>query len=566
MLLFLVVPLVFLLPGYAWIRFSELTQRFGVLETIVLSFILSVSFTSLSTAGLSFATPHYLSYSVTTSLVVSLILLILSLRYREWTRSSEPPRFNRALFPVFVLSFLYAVIFVALFWSSPFYPTTDAFDPIIHAQIVQAINSGLARTTLLHSNFAIGMHFVAAVLERLTGVNSITAIRLLLSMVIVVSLFLAFFCARSVLGADYANFAVIAWALIVPADAIHLVKVGTFPNVLSDALVIATLWLISSYTKEPNYKLGLTLTFLTVMGVFVHSTFLIFLAALWLALPVFYFCHKLLFRNYLKSLLFSTLGLFGLLIVLGSFMSATFARIFAGYVITSFSSIPIVLNLELLVYNYSALTGPLAALAVFAAVAFTVAKRRSLIWSLLLCVWFGVLMVGAIISLQGWRFILLSMIPGGLLLGASIGSVRELNSASVNWPKARHILVSVLVCVLILSGGFIGLLPRAFDPSSRAREEAIVDSMLWLKQHDQGQGVASVGLLSDYRYLTTLTGITYAGDFNESANSMLTESRTRHFSYTAVAVQTPQFPTFRSNILFEERYQNSVVAIFELFT
>ena len=179
MLLSLLVPLEFLLPGYAWIRFSGLKRRFGIMETLAISFILSVSFTSLFTAGLSLVTSHYLSYSVAGSLGFSLILLVASLRNRKIDRSSLP-KLNRTMFPVVATACVYVIVLASVFWSSPYYPTADAFDPIAHAQVVQAISSGLARTTLLHSDYAIGMHFVAAVLARLLGVDSLVAIRFLL--------------------------------------------------------------------------------------------------------------------------------------------------------------------------------------------------------------------------------------------------------------------------------------------------------------------------------------------------------------------------------------------------
>jgi hypothetical protein len=173
-------------------------------------------------------------------------------------------------------------------------------------------------------------------------------------------------------------------------------------------------------------------------------------------------------------------------------------------------------------------------------------------------------MIAALISPEGWRFILLSMIPAGFLLGGSIGSLKELSSLSTHakWSRALRVLVPILLCVLILSGSFVTLLPRVYDPSSRIREEAIADSMSWLKQNDNGQSVASVGLPADYRYLTTLTGISYAGDFNESANSTVAEARGANFAYVAGAGQSPQFPTFQSSSLVEAKYQNSVVTIF----
>jgi hypothetical protein len=116
--------------------------------------------------------------------------------------------------------------------------------------------------------------------------------------------------------------------------------------------------------------------------------------------------------------------------------------------------------------------------------------------------------------------------------------------------------------VLVISGTFIPLLPRVYAPENRNRQEEIFNSMFWLKQNDQGNAVVSVGLSTDYSYLQTLTGIVYMGDFNESANMTVAASRGANFAYVAVAVQSPQFPTFQSSSMVEEKYRNSVVAIF----
>jgi len=562
--LWFLVPFELFLPGYAWILFSGLNRRLGVIERVAISFVISVSFTSLFTAGLSLATSHYIIYSVAGSLGLSLILLVLSFRHGNLFGRSFP-KLDRTMLPVVATACIYVVILVSLFWSSPFYPTADADDPITHAQVVQGVSNGLGRMLLLHSNFAIGMHFVSAVLARLLAVDSLDAIRFLLSMTIVVSVFLTYFCARSLLGnRNAANLTLIVAAFIIPADAIHFIKVGTFPNILSDALVLAMLWLMVSYTREPSRALGLTLTFLAVAGLFEHSTFLMFLAALWVVLPVFLVFYRRYFKNYLKSVLFTTAGLFFLFVLLGSFLSASLGRIFTGYVASSFSPTPVPLLLQVLVWNYLTLASPLATLSILAAFVFVLVNQRKIIWPIFTCIWFGLLVVAAIISPQGWRFILLSLIPASFLLGNSLGFLKELSSPSAgrNWSGARRVLLPVLLCGLIISGSFVGLLPRVFDPSSRIREEAVVDSMSWLKQNGDGQSVASVELSSDYRYLTTLTGIAYVGDFNESANSIVEQAGGARFGYVAVAVQGTQFPTFESSSMVVEKYRNSVVAIF----
>ena len=138
MSLWFLVPFELFLPGYAWILFSGLNRRFGIAERLAISFIISISFTSLFTAGLSLVTSHYLSYSVGGSLALSLILLILSFRHGNLFRRSLP-KLDRTMLPVIATACIYVAVFISLFWSSPFYPTTDADDPITHAQVVEGI-------------------------------------------------------------------------------------------------------------------------------------------------------------------------------------------------------------------------------------------------------------------------------------------------------------------------------------------------------------------------------------------------------------------------------------------
>ena len=264
------------------------------------------------------------------------------------------------------------------------------------------------------------------------------------------------------------------------------------------------------------------------------------------SIPNFY---RRYFKNYFKSVLFTTAGLFCLFVLLGSFLSASLERIFTGYVASSFSPTPVPLLLQVLVWNYVALAGPLATVSIIAAVVFVVVKQRKAIWPIFGCIWFGLLVVAAFIAPEGWRFILLSLVPASFLLGDSLGSLGKLRTLSACGSRltARRMLLPILLCGLILSGSFVGLLPRVFDPSSRSREEAVVDSMSWLKQNGVGRSVASVELSLDYRYLTTLTGLAYVGDFNESANSMVVQTGGAKFGYVAIAVQGTQFPTFESS-------------------
>ena len=562
MSLFLLVPLVLVLPGYGWILLWGLNKRFGVIDSLGLSFTISVAFVSLITGGLSLLTTHYLSYSIDSSLGLSLIFLLVSLaRHRAPFHPVIRPRFDRYMLLLGGTLCAYAAMLGLLSWSAPFYPTADAVDPVSHIQIVQAIGNGSAKALMLHANYAIGMHFVSAVLGSMLDIDALSAIRLLLILTLADLIFLTYFCARSLLkSAQAASFTVLASAFVIPVDAIHFIKIGTFPNILSDAIVIAMVWLTFSYTREPQRSLGLTLTLLAVAGLFVHSSFLIFLVALWAALPVIFVCQRSYVRNYLEGIVFATAGIFLLLCLLGAFVAGHFDRIFTAYIISSLSPTPVLLIFQTLVWNYSVFAGSLTGLLIAGGIAFILLRQRSAIGPVFLCVWFGLMMAGAVVSTQGWRFVLLSLVPASFILGNLIESLRGLRG-EMNWSRGFRLLMPVLLAAMILSGSFVGLLPRVFDPSNRVRQEAIVDSMSWLKQNDLNQSVASVGLWADYRYLEALTGIPYVGDF-ENVNLTLVGSRDKGFRFVAVAIQGPQLSAFESSVVVQEKYRNGIVAIF----
>ena len=564
MLLFL-LPLELFLPGYSWILCSGLDRRFGFLEKIALSFVVSVSFASLFTAGLSMLTSQYFLYSVFGSVMLSLVLLLTRiLRHRGPLHLVMHIKSNRKIFVAVTTACAYVILLLLLGWSSPIYPSSDALDPITHAAIVDGIINGSGKVLLLHTTFPIGLHFASALLGRLLDLNGLGALRVLLAMVLIDSFLLTYFCAGAVLGQGSADFALLAAAFVVPVDAIHLIKIGTFPNVLSDLIVLAVLWLMFAYMREPNPALGLTLALLTLEGLFVHSTFIIFLTALWIALPVFFFKYKVHFRNYLMALLFATAGLFSLALVFRSFLTANFERI-ASYGVSGALFTPVPLTLQTILWNYYSFAGSLAPSLIIAAVIFVLLKRRNSSGSGFACVWFGILIIGAVVSTDSWRFVLLSMAPGSLLLGQLLSALRQTSkelSARTNWLKGSGLLAPLVLIALVLSGGFITLLPRVYDPAGRTRQQAIFASMSWLKQNDHGYSVVSVGLWSDYRYLYTLTGISYMGDYNESAPSIIAQSMNNGFRYVAVAIQSSQFPTFQYSSSVQEKYQNSIVAIF----
>ncbi len=133
--------------------------------------------------------------------------------------------------PLLLCLSVYAVFLLGLFWSAPHYPTSLAVDPLAHAQITQSILDGDGRSELLHANYPVGLHFVAAILMALLGLNALESLRLLASLVLINILVLISLAAQALLGSKYlAALTTIVGAFVLPVDAMHLVLIGTYPE------------------------------------------------------------------------------------------------------------------------------------------------------------------------------------------------------------------------------------------------------------------------------------------------------------------------------------------------
>lgn len=557
----LVGLLILLAPGYAWICVSGLSDEFSFIEKTALAFLLSLCFMSLLTAGLSLLTGGYLWLSVALLAGFSVAALVFALVTRRWSIvSALRLNLNRNSVPLIITTGVLALILLLLSWSSPFYPTADASDPIFHVKMTETIITSGTRTILLRAEFAPGLHFAAAIMAKVLSVGPLESLRILVSLLVLVGPALTYFAARELLGNErIANITVLLAAFAVPVDAIHLIRVGTFPNILGDIIAIATLWLVFLDARKPRFGLVLTLILLGLSGVIAHSSFLLFLGALWVSVPLVFLISRGIFRNYMKALLASTVGPTLFVIAL----SARDLGRLSGYV--DFS--PLALTFQQTIQNFFTFVGPINTLSIAVAVVFVVMKRRNVVGSMFVCVWLLLLIAASFFSSSAWRFVLFSLLPASFLVGGAIGFILGYDSVAERIVSARRLnsqrlILASILAVLILSGGFLGILSKVYDPVMRYRQEGVFDSMQWLKQNDAGYAVASVGLLSDYRYLPVLTGIVYVGDFSGSPTQIMSFSIAKNFSYVIVSTQSPFLETFKSVDGFQVEYRNGIAVIF----
>lgn len=559
--------MVFFLPGYSWLLISGLIRSMHWLEQATLAFVISVALLSLLTAGLSLFTVHYLLLSLIISLVGSIAILGLYVwknRVRSIRRLSLKPLPK----PLALCLLIYVFLLVAGFWATPYYPPTEAPDLLTHAQVTQAILVGGGRNALLHEGFPIGLHFVSALAAYVLQVGSLDAIRIVTSPVLLAIVSLFYFSARRMFGSDRtAGVVVVVGSLVLPVDLNHFVRLGTYPNLLGDCLVLCLLWFLISYVNQPSRALGLSMIPLTIAGVFFHSSFFLFLAAAFISAP-FIFCiaSKTTFRNYARGLLYLVAGFSLFAAILWPLFSENIGRIIGSYVEVGEPLIPSVLRISYFnfIYDLGYFFGWVNVAVLFAGILFSVFLGRKNLGSLLILIWLGIQFVGPTFSEQSYRFVLFGMLPASFIIGKELAEVRSwANPFSGLSKRFTALALPLLLLILILSGSLPGLIPRMINPNLRVRQEAIFDSMQWLGGGQSNcRVVASSGLWPDYLYVSVLTNIKYSGDFVKPPAVMLQKSIQLGFSCVAVADDSAYFSSFQTSRNFVVLYRNQLVWIF----
>jgi hypothetical protein len=556
----------FTLPGYAWVLASDLHKQISTFEKAVISFVLSLCFSSLLTAVLTFLTADYLYSSVAISLVGALLVIGGYLAKSHVT----PP--NKLRFSLSTGSkaldlciLAYAFFILGFFWSAPYYPTAQALDLLGHTRTTDAIIAGEGKSTLLHANYPIGFHFEAALLSRLTDISALQSLRVLASLALLAVIPLAYLSAREILGnTKAAGIAVLVAAFVLPADSIHLLQGGTFPNILEDAIVLTVVWLAFRYIRQPSLSVGITLALLGVGGTFVHSGFLIFLAVFWITalLVLAFYRHQA--RAYVQAAVYSTIGVTAFGVFASFSFQANLQRVLTAYFVVGR---PFVFRTAFaeFVRDLLLFLGPVNVVAVVCATLFAIKYRKpvGLIFSL---VWLTIMIPGAFLSGEEWRFVLFAMLPGSFLVGNMLTEApRHLSGVtSVSLVRLKRIAVALVLLLMVVSGMLPNLITQAYNPTGRAQQIAIYQSMIWLKQSNCTGGVASVGLWPDYQYLPAFTDIPYAGDFVRPPDYLLQKSVTLGFSCLVVNKQNQYFQLYEENLSLHEEFSNELVAIFQI--
>ena len=558
--LFLAVVELFL-PGYAWLLISGLHGLLRAYERVAISFVLSVCFSSLLTAAVTLVTSNYLFFSSAISLVAAVLAVgchyykarPVLLRGQKIALSSS----SRALDLTIIA---YALLILAVFWTAPYYPAVGAPDLFTHFRVTNMIIEGEGRSVFLNADFPTGLHFTAALFSSLSQIGAFQSLRVVTALTLLVIVPLIYSSARELIGGSAAGMVLLVAAFAMPTDLVHFVQ-PLFPNLMADAVALSSLLLVFRYVNHPSSRIGVTLGLLGIGGVFMHSSFLLYIAVLWVALPVAAFFFKEKARNYWQAVAYSAVGL----ILFGAFAWFSFhgnlQRVSSGYIF-GVSSVDLRSFPELISSSVLTYMGPVNAVAVVCAVVF--AKCRNSFGRTFSILWLITLLPGAFLSGQAYRFVLFAMLPGSFLVGNMLAGAPSLLSTmnGVFLSRLKKAVVAVIFLLLVVSGAFLGPVAQGYNLAGRDQQIAVYESMVWVEHSSCSNGVASVGLWPDYMYLTTLTGVPYMGDFSRPPDYLLEKSLSQDFHCLVVAKSNQYFPQYENNTAFQERYQNQLITVF----
>ncbi len=558
-----------------WVRMGQSVtnrpQGQRALERMVLSLCLSLSCAVISASLIIVARlPFEFAGPVVVALAVGLIGLCF-LTKPKLTISAEKLRGAPRYWLPVALSLFHLTLWAIYLVDYPYFPNTEPPDALWHAGITLSILQGAFTTPFSQSGFAGGAHILFAFASSYFDVGVIFAERVTAAIVESLSVLVAYCLFHRILPSKQAaNYASVAFAIIVPAGFVYYASVGAYPNIVGDFFVLTSLLVAVAISARITIGSLVTAVVVETITLISHVSALIFLLVV--------VCFSLaVFNNYrskFRGYMLSNLGFF--FVPLGAVLAAPFLvmREFSyvtGFYLDLHNDLAVVLGAW--VHNYLFLAGSINCMFLMAAFVWAMMKMRSSIWPMFLTSWFGLLIILVFIGTEDWRMVLLSFVPGAGLLGILLSKVQKVLERAIARKiralRTRRVTIVALMLVLIVilsaGGPSAYALSHAFSNGQSTRQRNIYDSMVWLQSNTPpNTTVASVGFPLEYRYLLIVTTRGYAGDFQLNAAEILKHQSPVQFSYVAVSSGFIGLNTFYASNSYRVEYQNADVVIFRI--
>jgi hypothetical protein len=486
------------------------------------------------------------------------------------------------------LSCVHIAFFAFYLQASPYFPISQGLDVVWHTQLTAAaIGSVVLPSEPLtemgaHLLFAFSYSFLGAE-NLLTSLRTTAAVVEILSILVAYCLFQRIFRRYAQCGS--ATYATVAFSLILPSELIYYYYTGTYANMVGDFFVMLSLLAVLILWEEMSPSSAVTVVVVEGLALISHTSVMIFAAIMLGCSAIAFNFYGSKFRNYvLANLGFVTVPL-AVLLIAPYFFRREINLIVVVNRYLAVQNNPAI-ALEAWFHNYVAYTGVVGFAIVLVAFILNLTTARRRFESFLLGAWFAVLFLGIFFGPveNNWRFVLLSFIPASGLVaqllaktqhGISLFARRRIQSARLRNACVRITIIGIILIIMV-SGSFPRLVTETYlaERSTPQRQLMIYDSMAWLASNATSNAVVvSVGL-SEYRYLSGIFNVTYAGDYellvlNYPGNpynpeSLIALEGILHFNYVAVSVNYAGFRNYYACAALKLAFQNSQVAIFSV--
>jgi hypothetical protein len=562
-----------LLAGTAWLLVSRLHRNANVLECIVLSVCLGLATVILiGCLIVVIHLPFWQAYELIIGCGVALLLVSLCTNHEISIRGLMGLQYSAYWLPVVL--FVFHLTLWALYMNTyPYFSNTSDPDVLWHWQITNSILAGGNAGPVAVAGFPDGAHILFAVVSSYFQINVLTAMRIMAAFVESCSVLVAYCLFHrllvSKLAADYAS---VAYAIIIPAGLVYYAGLGAYPNILGDFFVLMS-FLVALLVPR-NFSLRSVITVVLVDGVALvsHVSVVIFALLVIVYSPFVFWVY----RSQLRDYLISNSGFF--LFPAAAVLVASFL---VKRVLNYISSLYFQIATNLMVYaqvwahNFLALPGPLNFVLLLAGFLWALAKGRKSMWLMFVVAWFALLNGLVFFATFGDRLILLSFVPGaglmGLILTEVHETIRRITLRRIAEPNLRRLFVIIamvgLVLILAINGPGRMYVGQVLVSGQVAMQRGIYESMLWIGANTTlGSSVVSVGLWKWYRYLPLVTNRSWVGDFQLGPDQLLRMRTSLGFNYIVVSTSFTGLPTFYAADALHLAYENSNVAIFSVYS
>ena len=564
--------------GALWLSVSGLSPRMYDFEKVVISLGLGVAFSVL--AGCISLVVGFRYVDLTTmGLLVTLFVLFLG--KNGIARPTLTLNLKRRFLVPIVLCAVQVALIALYMHAFPIFPNNDPMDIVWHISLTNTVLQG--QTVAPYTE--LGSHALFAYIYAYVGGVLLESVRVTVGGVETLSVLVAY-CMffRLFRQYEYAEYATLAFSLMMPVELLYYTGIGAYANIVGDFFVLLSLLLFLIALRDVSIHSFLTLVVVQGLTLISHISVVIF-AGLLLGYSFF------MVRNYrfkIRDSLMATIG-FLILPLLAVAISPDTVMRELGYMATlnyvGLQNDP-VLALTTWLTNYAFLAGPVNFALVLVAVIMTVLMTRERWEGLLLASWFILLFLAIFFGSNGSRFILLSFVPGaglvGLLLIGVQGYVGQLARHSTYMTRhLKGLTGAIMICIILMmtaTGPVSRIVSETYAAEGKARDRQLLvyESMAWLGSNASATAVvASVDLQKEYRYLPTLFNRTYIGDTfgclyyqahfecldNQSSESLLKLALVTHFDYVAIAADFAKSQNYECQA-FRAVFRNSEVVIF----